>query len=106
MTLPEAVAARCFHQLSAGERSLAELARSLCGNANVIAVDEALLNQICAHAAHACRLLSKVPSIAGLPRFACFWKWAWDFHRSDVLIWFGDDFDGDGKHQDCSSVSR
>lgn len=40
VTLPEAVAARCFHQLSAGERSLAELARSLCGNANVIAVDE------------------------------------------------------------------
>ena len=26
---------------------------------------------------------------------------------SDGLIWFdGDDFDGDGKHQDCSSVSR
>ncbi|CAK9023620.1 Hypothetical protein SCF082_LOCUS16285 [Durusdinium trenchii] len=40
VTLGEAAARRSYDQLSAGERSLAQLARSLCSNGSVITVDE------------------------------------------------------------------
>lgn len=42
VTLGEAAARRSYDQLSAGERSLAQLARSLCSNGSVITVDDAV----------------------------------------------------------------